>query len=251
MNVEVNKAMILAAGEGTRLRPLTLETPKPLLPIDGNPLIEHTLNWLKSHGITEVAINLYHLGEQIKERLGDGSRLGMKITYSEEKTLLGTAGGVKKMEHFFDSPFVVFYGDNLIDFNLSEMIQQHQKTGGSATVALFEPTNPAEYGIVIMNEAGQILDFIEKPQSPIPDLQPPLLVNAGVYIIDNEVMSYIPETGFFDFGYDIFPILIEAGLPMHGYNLKPEDYFIDIGTIEKYQQANEDAKAGRVKIKHG
>ncbi len=251
MNVEVKKAMILAAGEGTRLRPLTLETPKPLLTINGTPLIEHTLNWLKSHGIKEVAINLYHLGEQIKDYLDDGSWMGMKIIYSEEETLLGTSGGVKKVEAFFDGSFVVFYGDTLTDFDLAEMIELHCEKKASASIALFEASDPSQYGIVKMDEAGRINGFVEKPQAPIPDLMPPLLANAGVYVIDKEVMSYVPESGFSDFGYDIFPKLIDTGVPIYGYQLKTDDYFIDTGTIEKYHQANEDAKARKVKIRHG
>ncbi len=248
---EVRKGMILAAGEGTRLRPLTLGTPKPLLPIGGAPLIEHTLNWLKGHGITEVAINLYHLGEQIKAYLGDGARLGIKIIYSEEETLLGTSGGVKKVEEFFDGPFVVFYGDNLTTFDLSEMIELHREKKANISIALFEPSDPSQYGIVKMDEAGRINGFVEKPQSPIHGLKPPLLANAGVYVMEKEVLNYVPETGFSDFGYDIFPKLIDTGVPLYGYPLKPNDYFIDTGTIEKYDQANEDAKAGKVKIRHG
>ncbi len=244
------KAMILAAGEGTRLRPHTLKTPKPLLPIGGIPLIEHTLNWLKSHGITEVVINLYYLGELIKDYLDDGSWIGMKIIYSEEETLMGTSGGVKQVEDFFDEPFVVFYGDNLTDFNLSEMIELHRKKKASITVALFEPTNPAEYGIVKMNEANQILGFIEKPQTPILNLKPPLLANAGVYILENSILSYVPKTGFSDFGYDIFPKLITAGVPIIGYPLKPNDYFLDTGTIEKYEQANRDVENGWIRAQN-
>ncbi len=244
-------AMILAAGEGTRLRPLTLKTPKPLLPIDGTPLIEITLYWLKSYGISDVAVNLYHLGDQIKEYLGDGSQLGMKIIYSEEETLLGTAGGVKKVEDFFDGTFIIFYGDTLTDFDLSEMIQLHRDKKASVTIALFEPLDPSQYGIVNMDETGRIHGFIEKPKSPIPGLKPPLLANVGVYVIEKEVLDYAPQTGFSDFGYDIFPQLINADVPIYGYPLKPEDYFIDTGNIEKYEQANADMKAGRVRIERG
>lgn len=253
MNIEHKtiKAMILAAGEGTRLRPLTLTTPKPLIPINGTPLIEITLNWLKIHGITEVAINLYHLGEQIKDYLGDGSQLGMNIIYSEETTLLGTAGGVKKVEDFFDGHFIVFYGDTLTDFDLSNMIELHHQKKASASIALFEPSDPSQYGIVNMDGAGRIHGFIEKPKSPIPGLQPPLLANAGVYVLDKEVMSYVPESGFSDFGYDIFPKLIDAGVPIYGYQLKSDDYFIDTGNLEKYEQANADMKAGLVRIRYG
>jgi NDP-sugar pyrophosphorylase family protein len=243
---EVTKVMILSAGEGTRLRPLTLETPKVLLPIEGRPLIEYTLTWLKSHGISEVAINLYHLGDKIKDLLGDGSRFGMRVVYSEEETLLGTAGGVKKMEHFFDGTFVVFYGDNLTDFNLSTMVKFHREKKALATLATFEMSNPWEVGIVEMNDEGRVLSLVEKPQSPISNL-----ANGGVYVLEKEILRYIPRQGFSDFASDIFPKLIELGLPIYGYRLKPEDYFIDIGTMSKYQKVNEDVKAGKVRIKYG
>ena len=242
------KAMILAAGEGTRLRPLTLETPKVLLPIGGFPLIEYTLAWLKSHGISEVAINLCHLGNKTRDFLGDGSRFGMKIVYSEEKTLLGTAGGVKKMEHFFDGTFIVFYGDNLTDFDLSAMIEFHREKKATVTLALFEPSNPSEVGIVEMDKDGRIVKLLEKPKSPISNLQSPILANGGVYVLEQEVFNYIPGEGFSDFAYDIFPKLIDSGLPVYGYQLRPRDYFIDIGTIEKYRIAQEVVRSSMFRV---
>jgi NDP-sugar pyrophosphorylase family protein len=258
MSREVKKAMILAAGEGTRLRPLTLETPKVLLPIGGRPLIELQLSWLKHHGIQEVAINLYHLGNKVKDYLGDGSRFGVKISYSPEERLLGTAGGVKRMEHFFDDTFVVFYGDVLTNFDLQAMTQLHQAKKALATLAIFEAPNPREVGIVKMSPEGRILSFVEKtpppvrsPESPVPSPQSAILASGGVYVLEKEVLNYIPAHNFSDFAYGTFPKLIELNLPIHGYVLKPQDYLIDIGTIEKYRQANDDVEAGRVKIKHG
>ena len=153
--------MVLAAGEGTRLRPLTLETPKVLLPIRGKPLIESTIGWLKSHGIFEVVVNLHHLGDKIRDFLGDGSRFGVEVTYSAEETLLGTAGGVKRMEHFFDDDtFVVVYGDVLTDFNLSKMIQFHREKKATATLAILKVPNPWEVGMVEMNQEGRILQEV-------------------------------------------------------------------------------------------
>jgi len=167
--------MILAAGEGTRLRPLTLETPKVLLPVGGRPLIEHTLAWLRSHGIREIAINLYHLGDKIKDFLGDGSHFGVKISYSEEEKLLGTAGGAKRMAHLLlpnpqspipspqsptPSPFVVIYGDVLTNFNLTAMLQFHREKSALATLALFRVPSPESR--------------VSSPQSPIPNPQPPI-----------------------------------------------------------------------------
>jgi len=231
------KAIILAAGEGTRLRPLTLALPKALLPIGGNPLIEHQLYWLKSHGIQEVVINLYHLGEKIEDFLGDGSHFGMKISYSPEESLLGTAGGVKRAEHFFDSTFVVAYGDVLTNFDLSAMIKFHQGKKATVTLVIFEPPNACEVGAVELDEDGRILSFVEKPQSPISTL-----ANGGIYVLEREVLNHIPEQGFSDFAYDIFPRLIQLGLPLYGYMLKPDEYLTDIGTLGKYYKANKDIK---------
>lgn len=248
MSSDVMKAMILAAGEGTRLRPLTSETPKVLLPVGGRPLIEHQLSWLKSHGIREVAINLYHLGNNIKDFLGDGSRFKMEIIYSPEEALLGTAGGVKRMESFFSDTFVVVYGDVLTDFNLSEMIAFHKETKAKATLSVLkEPERPGA-GIIEMGNKGRILSFVEKPP---PGSALSSLSNGGIYILEKEVLNYVPGDGSPDFAYDVFPKLIELNLSLYGYVLKPGDYLIDIGTTDKYQKANEDAKAGKVKINHG
>ena len=244
---DVTKAIILAAGEGTRLRTLTLETPKVLLPVGGKPLIKHQLSWLKSHAISQVTINLYHLGEKIKDFLGDGSRFEMKLLYSPEETLLGTAGGVKRMESFFSDTFVVVYGDIFTDFDLRDMIRFHQERKAMATLALLEIANTWDVGIVEVNEDGRILSFVEKPPrgSEISNLG-----SGGVYVLEKEIFDYIPGHGYCDFGYDIFPRLLELYLPVYGYVLKSEDYLADIGSITKYQQANEDTKAGKVKIKY-
>lgn len=245
---EVHKAMVLAAGEGTRLRPLTLGTPKVLLPVGSEkPLIGHVLSWLKNNGITEVAINLHHMGDNIKEFLGDGSRFGVKVFYSPEETLLGTAGGVKRMAHFFSGTFVVIYGDILTDFNLRDMVQFHRKKKAMITLAIVEVPNPWDVGVVEMNECGKILSFVEKPPR---GSQVGNLGSGGIYVLEQDTLSYIPNKGCVDFAYDTFPQLIELGVPIYGYLLNPEDYLLDIGTIDKYNKANEDIKAGRVKIRY-
>jgi len=230
--------MLLAAGEGTRLRPLTLEMPKVLLPIGGQPLIEYQLSWLKHHGIQEVAINLYHRGNKVKDFLGDGSHFGVKIFYSTEEKLLGTAGGVKRMEHLFHNTFAVVYADVLTNFNLSAMVKFHQEKKAAATLVIFEAPNPTEVGVVEMSPEGRILSFVEKPKAANLELQS--LASGGVYVLEKEVLNYIPPQGVSDFAYDIFPKLLELSLPIYGYALKSQDYLIDIGTIEKYNQARED-----------
>lgn len=230
-----------------RVRPLTLEVPKALLPIAGVPLIEYTLAWLKNYGISDIAINLHHLGGKIKDYLNDGSRFGVKIVYSREKTPLGTAGGVKRMEHFFDSNLVVFYGDILTDFCLTDMIEFHKQKKAIATIVVFEALNPKEVGLVELNTEGRVLSILEKQKSS--NLHPPVLANGGVYVLEKEVLDYIPEQGFSDFAYDIFPRLLKLRFPVYGFRLKTEeDYFIDIGTLENYKKANSDAKSCKVRI---
>ena len=248
MSIDAMKAMILAAGEGTRLRPLTLETSKVLLPMGEVPLIEHQLCWLKSHGISQVAINLYHLGEKIKDFLGDGSRFEMKLLYSPEETLLGTAGGVKRMESFFSDTFVVVYGDIFTDFDISAMIDFHKQKKALATIVLYKIPNPREVGIVEVNEENKVLSFKEKPLRGSDSSN---LSSGAIYVLEKEIVDYIPNHGYCDFGYDIFPKLLALHLPVYGYVLEPEDYLIDIGTIDKYRKADDDVRAGKVKIKHG
>jgi len=246
MSGDVTKAMLLAAGEGIRLHPLTLQTPKALLPINGVPLIQYTLAWLKTHGISQVAINLHHLSDKLRTFLGNGSRFGIKIHYSLEEKPLGTAGGVKKMEKFFDSTFLVVYGDILTDFNLSAMIDFHQKAKAMATLALFQITKPWGVGIVEIDEEGRLLSFVEKPPRGSEEGN---LSSGGVYVLEKEILSHVSNQGSYDFGYDIFPRLVELGLPVYGYVLGPEDYLIDIGTVENYHKANEDIRVGRVNVK--
>lgn len=243
-DIRIIKAMILAAGEGTRLSPLTAQTPKVLLELGGKPLICHTLNWLKSHSISQVVINIHHLGERIKDFLGDGSSYGLKISYSEEQTLLGTAGGVKKMESFFDGTFVVIYGDILTDFDLSAMIRFHQKNMSVATLALWEVANTWEVGIVQMDSNGMLKKFIEKPSKGSGFGN---LASGGIYVMEKEILSTIPGHSFCDFAYDVFPRLIDDGMPIYGYALGTQDYLIDIGTHEKYRQADNDVKEGKLR----
>lgn len=233
------KAMILAAGEGTRLRPLTLTMPKPLVPVAGVPVIEYILRWLKSHDINAVAINLHHLADRVMEFIGDGSRFGVRIVYSPETTLLGTAGGVKRMADFFDDTFVVVYGDVLTDFNLSAMVRFHRHKKAVATLALINVPNPWEVGVVEIDPDGRVLDFVEKPPR---GSERGTLGSGGVYILEKEILDYVPDGVFWDFAYHVFPEVIRLGLPVYGYCLNNGDHLLDIGSLEKYRQANEDMR---------
>ena len=234
----IKKAMILAAGEGTRLQPLTLNTPKTMLLVADTPLIAHIIHWLKSFNINEIGINLHYQGNKIVDYLGNGAQLGVKIEYSYEEKLLGTAGGVKRLENYFkEGPFVVVYGDVLTDFNLRKMTDFHLASGAVATIALIPISNTWEKGIVELNKQGRILSFVEKPP---PGTEKSNLSNAGIYIVGPKVFDYIPAAGFSDFAFDVFPHMLNDGLPLFGYQLAPQDYLIDIGSLDKYRQANTD-----------
>ena len=216
----IKKAMILAAGEGTRLRPLTSETPKTMLPVGGTPLIIHIIRWLKSFGITEIGINLHYLGDKVSRFVGDGTRLGIKIEYSKEDKILGTAGGVKRLESFFaESPFAVVYGDVLTDFDLEKMIDQHFLTMALATIALVTVPNTNEKGIVELNKQGRVLSFVEKPPK---GTEKSNLANGGIYVLEPKVFDYIPRGGYSDFAFDVFPNM-----------LKMVFQFMDINLIQK------------------
>ena len=239
--------MILAAGEGTRLRPFTAETPKVLLPVGGVPLICHTLAWLKRHGISHAAINLHHLGDKIRDLLGDGSRLGMEISYSGEAELLGTAGGVKRMADGLREKFVTVYGDVLTDLDLGTMMRFHARTGAMATIGLQKAQDVAGKGVARLDGEDRIYSFVEKPTS---SSESRCLVNTGVYVLEPEILEHI-ESGFSDFGLDVFPRLLEEGVPVYGWRLRPWEYLIDIGAPKAYQQANEDIARGEVDVASG
>jgi len=245
MNGDISRAMILAAGKSTRLRPLTVDIPKSLLSLGNTPIIIHQLRWLKRYGVNNVVVNLYHYGEKIKAALGDGTKFGMDISYSSEETLLGTAGGVKRMESFFDTTFYVVYGDTISDVNLLSMADFHRRKKTLMTIALFETANTRETGVCEINEDARLISFTEKPPE---GKERSNLSNGGIYILEPEILKYIPEGSSSDFGYDILPGLIEENVPVYGYLLGPDDYLIDIGTIDKYNQAKNDVNAGKVKI---
>ena len=241
------KAMILAAGNGVRLRPFTNTQPKVLAPLNGVPQLQLVLNWLRVYGISEVAINLHHLGEQIADFCGDGSKFDMRITYSKEEQLLGTAGGVKKLQEFFDDTFIVVYGDILTDLNLNKMIMFHRLKKSFATILVQPLDDPRGTGIIQMREDGQIIDFVEKPPS---EAKSGALTNAAIYILEKGVFDYIQDNDNADFGHHIFPELIRSGIDIFGYILSHNEYLIDIGNWKHYQRACEDIRVGKVNVFH-
>lgn len=235
------KAVLLAAGEGVRLKPLTNNTPKVMLLINGKPILEYNINLLRRHNIKDIAINLRYLPQKVKEYFKDGKYFGVNIVYSEEEEILGTAGALKKLSNLLDSEFVVVYGDVINNVNISDMIKFHKKKKGIATIALYEETeNPQAKGLVKIDNNKKILNFIEKPKNPTTNL-----ANAGIYIFEPEILNFIPEGKYFDCGHNLFPLLLSKGKNIYGYILKDE-YLVDIGTIEKYNKVNEDINVRKI-----
>ena len=235
------KAMLLAAGAGTRLRPLTDKCPKPMLRIGGRPLLEHTVRLLKRYGIREAAVNLHHLPGKVMNHFGDGSRFGVGMHYSVETELLGSAGALVNFRDFFDDTFVVIYGDLLTRANLKKMISFHRKHRGMVTVGLYKVDNPTECGLVDLDAGGRISRFVEKPKKAEVFTD---LANTGVYVLEPEVLKRIPRKVPCDFGKDLFPRLLKDNVPMFGCAIK--EYLIDIGTMKKYRKAAADAARGRI-----
>jgi NDP-sugar pyrophosphorylase family protein len=224
------KALVLAAGAGTRLRPLTDACPKPMLPIAGRPLLEWTLRWLRRYGVREAALNLHHLPDVVREGLGDGSRFDMRLTYAFEPELRGTSGAIHNFPGFFDQPFLVIYGDLLLDLDLADLVGFHRERGAMMTLALKRTTTPHSQGMIEVDERGRVLRFVEKPQA----WDGGNTANAGVYVCEPEVAARAPQ-GFSDFGHDIIPALLRDGAPVYGRPLT--GYLLDIGTPEAYAQA--------------
>lgn len=236
------KAFILAAGLGTRLRALGLDVPKVMVPIGDKPLLQHHFEWFRRQGITEFVVNLHYLPDKITGYFGDGRAFGVQITYSHEPEILGTAGGVKKMQaHLHDAPFLVVYGDNLVRIELAPLLAMHRERQAIATIALFASPEPWTGGVVETDPTGRVTAFREKPDRATITTN---LINAGIYVLDPAIFDCIPAGQFCDFGRDVFPRLLAAGKPV--YAMKPLAYIQDIGTPERLAQARHDYEHGLV-----
>lgn len=208
------KAIVLAAGKSSRLAPLMNSIPKPMVRVNGKPILEHIIGLLKYYGVEEIYINLHHLPHAIKGYFGDGRQFGVNITYNFEEEILGTAGGVKGFEKYIGtSPFLVIYGDNYFDYDLSKIITFHNKKKGLGTIALYEKEDVSLSGIALLNKRDRIIRFIEKPER---NEVLSHLVNAGIYVFNPEIFDYLPSNCFCDFGKTIFPKLIKENKPLYG-----------------------------------
>jgi len=238
--------MVLAAGLGTRLQPLTESRPKPLLPIAGRPLLEWTLLLLKRHGITDVVINLHHLGEQIVQAFGDGSRLGLCVAYSHEPVLQGTGGGIKQAAPLLqDGPFLVLNGDTLSSCDLTGLIAAHRAGVALATLALREDPEALRWGPIRVDAGSRILQINGRP--PLVPPAKPLPAScmfAGIHVLDPAILDAIPPgPGSI---IDVYQGLLAKGRSLRGWRMN--GYWSDIGTVERYEQAQRDAADGWVAI---
>lgn len=214
------KAMLLAAGYGSRLRPVTDMVPKCMAPVGGKPLLEHTLERLCRYGVTDLVVNVSYLAGVLLSYFGNGERWGVRLTYSVEDEPLGTAGGVKRVSHLFDEAFFLLYGDNLSTCRLDRMWEFHCQQGGLATLALHHRDDPTQSGIVGLDDKDRIVRFLEKPR---PDQVFSHWVSAGIAILEPEVLAAIPEGGTPDFGKDVFPALLSGGAPLNGYRMTGDE----------------------------
>lgn len=237
------KAMVLAAGVGSRLDPLTAQVPKPLVPVANVPVMEHILALLKHHGIEEVIANLHYLPEKLTEYFEGHRESGTKLQFRLEEKLTGDAGGVRFCRDFLDGEtFVVLMGDLLTDADLTEVIRQHKRKGALATIALKQVENVSHFGVALLDENGFIKGFQEKPKQ---EEALSNLASTGIYILEPEVFNHIPATGDYGFGRQLFPRLVELGLPVLGVEIG--SYWSDVGTIEQYFRSNFDLLKERMK----
>jgi mannose-1-phosphate guanylyltransferase len=251
------KAMILAAGKGTRVRPLTYEMPKPMVPILGKPVMEYLIEELARHGVDEIMVNVSHLPDQIEHYFGDGRRWGVNIGYSFEGYInddgeivampVGSAGGIKRIQDFsgfFDDTFVVVCGDALIDLDLTKAVRRHWQSRAVASICVHEVprSRVPNYGVVVSDRTGRIQSFQEKPSVEEARSN---LVNTGIYIFEPEVLNLIPSDQDYDIGGELFPRIVEQGLPFHAIH-EPFNW-IDIGQLSDYWEANQQLMQGKLR----
>ena len=238
------KAVVMAGGEGTRLRPLTSNRPKPLVPILNKPCMQHTIELLKRFGVTDIVVTLYYLADEIEGYFGDGSELGVNLIYTVEDTPLGTAGSVKKAEEYLkDDTFIIVSGDALTDIDLEKALAFHRERESVATLVLQHVENPLEFGVVITDEEGRIRRFLEKPSwgEVFSDT-----VNTGMYILEPSIFDYMEPDRSYDWSQDIFPRILQEEQPMFGYVMG--EYWTDVGSLQQYRQAQYEMLQGKTTL---
>jgi mannose-1-phosphate guanylyltransferase/mannose-1-phosphate guanylyltransferase/phosphomannomutase len=252
------RAMVLAAGLGTRLRPITYAMPKPMVPVLNRPVMEHIVRLLAHHGFTEAIANLHWFPETIEARFGDGSDFGVELSYSREEQLLGTSGGVRNASGFLGDSFLVISGDALTDIDLGAMREFHESHDGVATLATRRVADTSQFGVAITGADGRIQGFQEKPD-PAEALSD--LANCGIYMFRAEIFDFFPEPGtsraagdgdppgFADWAMDVFPALLESDVPFYSHEI--DAYWNDIGNLEELRQGNLDALLGEVRVEAG
>ena len=237
------KALLLAGGLGTRLRPLTENLPKPMALVGNRPWLEHLILHMKKFGVDEFVITLKHYPEKIRQYFGDGSRLGVRIQYVVEDTLKGTAGAIKNAERYLDERFIVVNADIVHEADLRQLLDFHEKHGGAVTIGLTEVEDPSHYGVVEQDGDGAILRFVEKPK---PEEAPSKLINAGIYVMEKRVLDYIPENREVSIERETFPLLIEKRMGVFG--LAISGYWMDMGTKERYRKIHWDLLSGKLPL---
>jgi mannose-1-phosphate guanylyltransferase/phosphomannomutase len=237
------KAVIMAGGEGTRLRPLTASQPKPMLPMANRPMAEHIVRLLRRHGFDEIVVTVAFMANTIRTYFGDGSEFGVRMVYATEEVPLGTAGSVLNARAELDERFLVISGDVLTDVDLGALVEQHVEHGAVATLCLKPIENPTDFGIVITDDKGRIERFLEKPTwgQVFSDT-----INTGIYVLEPEVLDHVPPGRPVDFSGEVFPAMLEAGLPLFGWIT--DSYWEDVGTLEAYLSAHRDVLKGRVDV---
>jgi mannose-1-phosphate guanylyltransferase len=234
------KAMVLAAGLGTRLRPLTYELPKPMVPVLDRPVMAHILDLLARHGCEQVIANLHYFPDSIRAYFGEQG-----LTYHHEEELLGTAGGVRGCAEFFgDETFLVISGDALTDIDLTALLARHREAGGIATLAVKQVRDTREYGVVLHDSAGRITGFQEKPE---PDEALSNLGNCGIYVFEPAIFDHFPERPFADWAQDVFPALLEGDVPFFIHEV--HDYWNDVGSLAELRQGTFDALSGELRLR--
>ena len=229
------KAVIMAGGEGTRLRPLTSNQPKPMMPVSNRPMMEHVVELLKRHGFDDIVVTVAFQANAIRTYFGNGSEFGVRMVYATEENPLGTAGSVRNAMDELQEPFLVISGDVLTDIDLAAVVDFHRERKGLATIALKAMENPLEFGIVITREDGTIERFLEKPSwgQVFSDT-----INTGIYVLEPEIFDHIEPGKPVDFSADVFPRLLDDGMPLFGY--VAEGYWEDVGTLDAYIKAHQD-----------